>query len=94
MLDRVLQLTAATTYTIHVGKCKLFSVTIAGDGANGDCQLYDGQNTSGKQLTHLEALSGTSHQSIFSDGILCDQGLYLVANAATTKVTVEYEPIS
>lgn len=91
---RVLEYSSVTEIQLHNGKCKLFSVTIACDGADGDCQLYDGQDTSGKQLTHLEALSGTSHQSYWSDGILCLLGLHLVANATTTKVTVELEPLT
>jgi len=90
---RVLQFTAAIKYAIHEGPCRIFSVTIASDGADGDCQLYDGQGTSGTQLTHLESLSGSSHQTKWDDGILCYMGLYLVANATTTKITVEYEPI-
>jgi hypothetical protein len=79
---------------IHSGPCIVKDITIAGDGANGDCQVYDGLNDAGKQKTHLEALSGTTFSWTPGNGTDFDYGIYIAVNAATTKVTVTYIPES
>lgn len=84
---------AATTALIHTGKAKLYSVQVAGAGADGDCQIYDGMGTGGKQLLDLRVVSKTSHQWRSHKGIAITRGIYLVANATTTRVSVEYDPI-
>lgn len=89
----VLEYTAATTKLIHTGKAILYSIHMSADDADGDCQLYDGMGTSGKQLLHIEAIDGYNHQITWRRGIKINLGIYLVANAATTKCTIEYDPI-
>ncbi len=79
---------------VYKGPCKVHCVMLAADGANSDCQVYDGENTSGEQKTHLEALSGTSFHWEPPGGIKFNNGLYIAVNAANAKVTVTYEPIS
>lgn len=81
------------TGLVYDGPCVLHSASISGDGANADCDLYDGLSTTGRRRLHLEVLSGTSFDKHFRHGAIVDQGLYLVVNAATTFVTVEYTPI-
>jgi len=83
-----------TSRLIHSGPCIVRSVHIAADGANGDCQVYDGLNTSGNLKAHLEALSGTSYNWRPGDGTDFDYGIYIAVNAATTKVTVTFVPES
>lgn len=89
----VLDYFALTAKIVHTGPCRVYSVNVAGDGVNGDAQLYDGQGTGGAQKLHIEALSGTSHQWRSAKGVYFDKGIYLVANATTTKVSIEYDPI-
>jgi len=84
----------AATKLIHSGPCIVKNVTVAGDGAVGDCQIYDGYSTSGKLMAHLEVLSGTTFSWMPGDGTDFDQGIYVVVSAATTKVTVTYVPES
>jgi len=78
---------------IHRGPCIVKCVHIAGDGANGDCQVYDGVNNSGLLKAHLEVLSGTSYTWRPGEGTDFDFGIYIVVNAATTKVTVTFNPL-
>lgn len=79
---------------IHRGPCIVKSVHMAADGANGDCQIYDGVSISDKRKAHLEALSGTSAEWRPGDGTDFDSGIYLVVNANTTKVSITYIPES
>lgn len=78
---------------LYRGRCKLHSVSIAGDGAGADCQVYDGTSVKGELKVHLEALTGVTHQVRYEGGVDFAYGIYIAVNAATTKVTVEYEPI-
>lgn len=89
----ILDYFAATTALVHTGRAILYSVQVAGAGADGDCQIYDGMNTSGDQLLDLRVLSKTSHQWRAKIGIQIKRGIYLVANATTTRVSIEYDPI-
>lgn len=68
----------------------LIDVTISGDGANGDCDVYDGENTFGEKKAHLEVLSGTSFSFKPPCGVRINNGIYVVVNAATTNVTITF----
>lgn len=101
MVDKVVTLpeVSASDYTdtsriIHSGPCIVRAVHIAADGANADCQVYDGLNALGKLKAHLEALSGTSYNWMPGDGTDFDFGIYIVVNANTTKVSVTFIPES
>lgn len=83
-----------TSRLILSGPCIVRAVHIAADGANADCQVYDGFNTSGKLKAHLEVLSGTSYTWRPGNGTDFDQGIYIAVNASTTKVTVTFDPES
>lgn len=85
---------ADSSRLIHSGPAIVKSVHIAADGADGDCQVYDGVNSSGTPKAHLEALSGTSYTWKPGDGTDFDFGIYLAVNASTTKVTVTFVPES
>lgn len=92
MEQNALELTTADV-KMWVGKCILYSVTIAGNGADGDCQIYDGESDDDEEKLHLNVLSKTSHQSIFVRGVLMYRGIYVKRNADTTHVSVEFAPI-
>lgn len=79
---------------IYRGPCLVKSVNVAGDGANADCQVYDGDNDKAQQKAHIEALSGTSFNWLPGSGTKFQYGIYLVVNAATTKVSVTLEPVT
>lgn len=83
-----------TSRLIHSGPCIVKAVHVAGDGANGDCQVYDGVNSSGTLKAHIEVLSGTSYTWSPGGGTDFDYGIYIAVNAATTKVTVTFIPES
>ena len=79
---------------IYSGPCIVKAVHVAGDGANGDCQVYDGLNNLGTLKAHLEVLSGTTFAWLPGEGTDFDHGIYIAVNASTTKVTVTYIPES
>lgn len=79
---------------IHSGPCIVKTVHVAGDGANGNCQIYDGVNTSGTLKAHIEVLDKRNYTWRPGDGTDFDYGLYIAVNDVTTKVTVTYIPES
>ena len=83
-----------TSRCLFVGPLVFKSCNLAGDGANADCQIYDGLNANGELKGHLESLSGTTFHLDVNGGVLFRTGLYISVNAATSKVTVVYEPAS
>ena len=80
-----------TSRVLYKGRCKVHSILVAGDGANGDSQVFDGENSDGDEKFHIEALSGTTALWLSSEGVNFMKGIYIAVNAATTHVTVEYE---
>jgi hypothetical protein len=81
-----------TSRLIHLGPVDLLSVTVAGDGADGDCQIYDGEDTNGRLVAHIETLTGLTAHIVYPENGRLDYGLYVVVNAATTKVTIQHSP--
>lgn len=79
---------------IHKGPCIVVAIHVAADGANGDCQIYDGESTYGALKAHIEVLSGTSYTWRPGEGTDFNTGIYIVVNAVTTKVSVTYIPES
>jgi len=82
-----------TSRLIFKGPCIVEAAHIAGDGADGDCQIYDGENVNGELKSHLEALSGTTFRWQPGKGSKFHNGIYIVVNAATTKVSITYNSI-
>ncbi len=78
---------------LHHGKCGLMMISLAADGADADCQVYDGVDANGRQVAHLEALSGTTAVVVFPEDGFLEHGLYVVVNASTSKVTVQFAPL-
>ena len=92
-MERALIYAAALTYQYVKGRCRVYSIVIAGDAAAGDCQVYDSEGQTLNQVIHLEVGSGGSFLWQSPKGVLFNVGVYIVANAITTKISVEYEPI-
>lgn len=79
---------------IHKGPCLVVGITISADGVNADCDVYDGENANEERKFHLEALAGTTFGAQLWEGTDFDKGIYVVVNAATTFVTIQYIPES
>lgn len=79
---------------IYAGRAIVESVTLAAEGADGYCQIYDGEDANGKQKAHLTALSGTTVNWQPGRGARFDRGIYIAVNAVTTKVSITYTPVS
>lgn len=84
----------AASQTVHKGPCIVKSVHVAAAAADGDCSVYDGVSTSGKLKAHIQVVSKTSYTWRPGDGTDFEEGLHIVVNAATTKVTVTFIPES
>ena len=78
---------------LYIGPCIVGNIIISGDGAAGDCDIYDGVNASAERKYHLEVASGTSFATGAATLKKFNYGVHVVVNAATTFVTVEYIPL-
>lgn len=83
-----------TDRVLHKGPLKLCCVMLAGDGANADCQVYDGESANDELKAHIEALSGTT--SPWGPGLNLEfkNGLYIAVSATSAKVTATFTPLS
>lgn len=88
----VLDLTTAARI-IFSGRCVLLSVLLGADGANEDCQVFDSRTGTGKEVLHLEALSGTSFQADFPGGVVMEQGIYVTVKDTGAHVSVNFAPL-
>ncbi|KKN14347.1 hypothetical protein LCGC14_0997060 [marine sediment metagenome] len=79
---------------VHIGPCSLISATIAGNGANAQCDIYDGVDANGKVVTHLEALDNTTFHADLDAHPILYRGIYLDVNATTTEMTIEWIPLT
>ena len=84
---------ANTNRTIHIGPCALLGVTMSGDGAAGDCDIYDGTNAFAERKAHLETLTGLTAPMPLTFPVRMDYGIFVAVNAATTFVMIEYAPL-
>lgn len=92
MLARPAQITSSQL--VYDGPVAVSGLILSGDGANADAQIYDGVNSQGKEVVHLEAKSGETTPVPFSKPMFLERGLYVAVNATTSKLTVLYQIIS
>lgn len=66
------------------GACELVYAYLSADAVNADTILYDGENTTGKQIVNLE--NGDKHGAVFNPPrpVYCRRGLYI--DIAATNV--------
>jgi len=83
----------AKSRLIHKGPLKFCCAMLAADGANSDCQVYDGESANDDLKAHVEAISGTTFGWAPPGGVKFHKGLY-VALSANAKVTVTFTPVS
>ena len=83
-----------TTSIVHKGPALIGGIVITGAGGAANAQIYDGENTNGRQLANLYALNGTSFNWNIADHVDVDNGIYIVIGTGTTKVTIHYHPES
>lgn len=78
---------------VHIGPCEVFAVSLAGDGGNAECDVYDGVNANGERKGHIEVLSGTTFHICLAAQTKFLYGIYVVATATYGIVMVEYKPL-
>lgn len=81
------------TGILHIGRCILHAVLLAGDGANADCQVSDSSDGNTNEKFHIESLSGTTFGWRSTDGVIFDRGIYITVNASTSHVMIEWHPV-
>lgn len=74
------------------GPSLIVGVAISGTGSNPDAQIYDGKNANGLMKLHLDCLQYTGWSPNIQPGVECLTGIYVVVDAATTYVLVQYYP--
>lgn len=77
---------------IHIGPCAVDDVTLAADGANTDCEVFDGLNDKGELKVHLEAISGTTFSWSPTHHANFLYGIFIKVLNANAKVTVMFKP--
>lgn len=82
-----------TSRIIWRGPVEVCGVMLAADGADADCQVYNGESAKDEIKAHLEALSGTTFPWTIHHHVRFEKGLYIAVNAATSKVTVMFRPM-
>lgn len=79
---------------IHKGPCLITGFSVAGDGAAGVANLYDGENALGEHKCRVAVLDSTTFEWNLTHPVDFDKGIYIDVNAATTFVTICYIPES
>lgn len=77
---------------VYDGECYLLGVSISGDGAVGDCDVYDGKNNTEERKLHLEVPSGETTPLVPGTVVKMARGIYVTVNAVTTFAMVVYSP--
>lgn len=81
-----------TSRIINRGECLLASVLLSADGANGEADIYDGFGDAGQHVAKLKMTDGLSQDWSLKHPVYLRRGLYVKVNAATTYVTVVFNP--
>jgi hypothetical protein len=76
------------TQIVYIGECKIKSIVVYSDGADGDVTIYNGSSLKEVLKLKVGSVSNTSVLGNFGDGIVCDRGVYVVVNADTTYYTI------
>ena len=73
------------------GESWVYSISVSGDGANADIDIYDGiDKTAATKKFHFETLSGTTISTNLKHPAHFREGIYIDTNATTSKITVEW----
>lgn len=83
-----------TSRIIHRGPCLVTAFSVAGDGAAGEADIYDGESDRGEHKCKVTVPNGTTFHWCLPNPVDFDKGIYIEVNAATTFVTVCYIPES
>jgi len=82
------------TRVIHKGPCLVTGFSVAGDGAAGVANIYDGENALGEHKCRVTVLDSTTFGWDLTHPVHFEQGIFIDVNAVTTFVTVCYVPVS
>jgi len=79
---------------IHKGPCLITGFMVAGVGADGTVDLYDGESAKGEHKSTVVVLNGTTFFWTMVHPVDFDNGIYIAVHQATTYVTICYIPES
>jgi hypothetical protein len=78
------------TQVLYIGACKVKSIVVYSDGADGDVTLYNGSSEKEVMKGKIGSLSNSAWGIFLGDGVIFDKGIYVVVNAATTFYTISF----
>jgi len=79
---------------IHKGPCLITGFSVAGYGAAGTADLYDGENALGEHKCRVSVLQNTTFPWPLVHPVDFDKGIYIEVAEETTYVTICYIPES
>lgn len=79
---------------VHKGPCLVSGFSVAGYGAAGTADLYDGENAQGKHKCRISVLQNTTFHWCLTHPVDFDNGIYVAVAEDTTYVTICYIPES
>lgn len=77
---------------IAKGRIKIFSITAGAVAGVATTNVYDGENSKGKQLLSMGILENTAIPITFPEGAIAENGLFIGATSNTSRTTVTYIP--
>lgn len=78
---------------VFKGACLVHSIFVGADGAAAQVDIYDGVGILGTHKYRINAISDDSKPLMLPVPTDFDNGIYVVVNANTTYVTVQYSPV-
>lgn len=79
---------------LHKGPCLITGFSVAGYGAAGTADIYDGESASGQHKCRVSVIAGTTFHWCLTHPVDFDKGIYVEVAEETTYVTVCYIPES
>jgi hypothetical protein len=71
----------------------MLSIYIVDLAVNSYVDVFDGLNAFGTWIGRFSVLALVGNGHTYAKGFRCNQGIFVLANCATTTTVIEYEPI-
>jgi hypothetical protein len=81
------------TQLVAIGPIRVLSIIYAATAAASSASFYNGKNTDSVMKIRMSQALAVGQSIVFDRPPIFDKGLYIVVNAATTYITVQWEPV-
>jgi hypothetical protein len=79
---------------IYKGLVEVVDIVISANGADGEVNIYDGQNDKGILKYKLSIKDGNSFGGFPTKPIFFHRGIFITVNAATTYYSIRIDPVN